>query len=370
MGRTRWAKVAGVGFAAAMALGCSPRAKPIKEVPDLLPDAAPPPAAPSATTAPVEEPPEVAEIERAAKALENCRPEPVGDYENCTEWAEWHRRETAWFEDKDRDELVIGLLGSEHAAVRYAAAEALSLCKRFQTDKALATKLMTALEKEKDPQVGPSLVRAIQVLDYESVGLLKRAHAVVKAHPNKELRLALIREAGLIPGTAPILLELFDGADEELKRAIVQGVFLGEEKSACAVYEKALKSGDDRMSDMTVAAIATTNRCQDLLAPVIGWLGKLKEPPTDSNIGENIGNLCAWPGNPRQHAQLLAQAKRLAMKGRTEIRSGALKSVMRCDAKLGPGFVRAFTKDKDPKVADAARQLLAEPPGQAHMDVL
>ena len=107
-----------------------------------------------------------------------------------------------------------------------------------------------------------------------------------------------------------------------------------------------------------------------LLAPVIGWLGKLKEPPTDSNIGENIGNLCAWPGNPRQHAQLLAQAKRLAMRGRPEIRSGALKSVMRCDAKLGPGFVRAFTKDKDPKVAEAARKLLAEPPGQAHMDVL
>ncbi|MEZ4369599.1 MAG: hypothetical protein R3B07_02205 [Polyangiaceae bacterium] len=369
MGRSWW-----IALGAVWALGCSPRSQPIQDVPDLLPDAAPPPTAPSSETGGADKPPEespaVAEIERAAKALEDCRPEPVGAYENCTEWDAWSRRRSDWFEGKDRDELVIGLLASEHAAVRCAAADALGLCTRFQTDKALASKLLTAIEKEQDAQVGPALVRALQVLDFDSVGLLDRAHGIVKAHPNKALHLAVVQEAGLIPQTAAILLGMYDAADVELKRAIVQGVFLGEEKSACAVYAKALKSGDNDMADDAVAAIATTNRCQDLLTPALAWVSKLKEPPADSNVGESLGNLCAWPGNPRLHAQLLAQAKRLAMRGRPEIRSGALKSVMRCDAKLGPGFVRAFTKDKDAKVAEAARKLLAEPPGPAHLDVL
>src|SRR5690606_25605593 len=101
MGRSLW-----IAVFCAVALGCSAKSQPVQDVPDLLPDAGPPPATsaePGDGQTPAEASPEVAEIERAAKALENCRPEPVGAYENCTEWEEWSRRRSAWFDEKDRD---------------------------------------------------------------------------------------------------------------------------------------------------------------------------------------------------------------------------------------------------------------------------
>ncbi len=352
----------------ASSAACSPRAKPIEEVPNLLPSAdseldaspAPPSAAPDAGS--TKDAKAEAQIDRAVRALEACEPTPDTQFEDCAAFATWTNAERGWFDGTQRDALLVELLGSKRPAVRFVAAGSLgSYASSFYADTKLAAAVLSAAEAEQDALVGPRIAQLVVKLDYASVGMTERATKMLEAHPNRALRLALITDGALLPGGSQLVAARFSDPDPEVRRAVVEGLWLGEEAVACKVYAQALSGKDFLTADKAAHSIGLGARCHQLIGPTLRWAAGVRTVPEGASIAATLGSICEQKeATPAQRLQAGVHAKRFAAKAPQGVRLDALRSVMRCDPKLGHYYVQRFSKDADTQVAELARSLVAK----------
>ena len=123
------------------------------------------------------------------------------------------------------------------------------------------------------------------------------------------------------------------------------------------------------MNAFDALAADLDDSCSSSWDAAIDWVASV-EPPSDDDeeeeiedfsLPESIGDFCRHTLSASQRERLLKQAKRFSQtKVASDVRGEALASVLICDPKRGPAFVRKFANDPDEGTAISARQLLEQ----------
>ncbi|MCB9585258.1 MAG: hypothetical protein H6718_07660 [Polyangiaceae bacterium] len=264
---------------------------------------------------------------------------------------------------------LVQLLRAPAPAQRQAAITTLYRSPHAIASEAIAAAVVDASVSESDPEVRHRLTQFIAKVALRYPELRRRAYDLVKRHPELAFREDLIDSLTNDAGVRPLLLRLYDQSDGSIQGAIVRALRFAEPKQRCTIYAKAIAGKPRLPAELAFDGLAADldDSCSSSWDAAIDWLASV-EPPSEEEdeedieeftLSESIGDFCRRKLSSGQRARLLKQAKRFSQgKAASDVRAEALASVLICDPKGGPAFVRKFTNDPDEGTAISARQLL------------
>jgi len=143
-----------------------------------------------------------------SKPVLTCKWSSYGFDSSCPAFKSWN--ESALFNNGAGDNTLVNYLDDADEKVRFLGARMLSQKgSAYRKDKALATRVVDAADKETSKVVISPLGRAVGGIDLASVGLIPRVQGLLESHSNADMREALASGTLFTNRDAPGVYDLF-----------------------------------------------------------------------------------------------------------------------------------------------------------------
>jgi hypothetical protein len=287
----------------------------------------------------------------------------------------------AWREARDvfeggrEDAPLVDVLARSDDRARYLAAQNLAVFgERYRTDKALATRVVLAAEREKSVRVAESLGEAVAKVDVDATDLFDRVRAMAMNHDLLPLRSALAASlAEHNPASGPsftLTLDLLRDRDEEVRVAAIGALWMCENRhpvEACGAWREHIDDADDDdLASRACDYLSWSGHCQDAIDALLdSEERRFKAGKTSEALfAKALANICEDVKTTRTQKERATDLVRsMAQQASTPrpARGGALAAVLRCDTANGRAFVARFANDSDPFIQARTRDLLRPP---------
>lgn len=309
-----------------------------------------------------------------AKEALTCKWSAAGLASNCKALKAW-RTSTAMKGGK-ADATLMNMIEDKDKKVRWLAATALKTVGRGHHDnKAQATRLLDAVDKEKEPSVLGHLGAAVGRINLEKTGLEGRVKKLIEAHPSKPLRHSVVRS--VLSSNRTLMFDYLmkiarEGKDGQMRKAAAAafwtGTPTGKHEDACKLWLELAGDGDNDLAGNSAyhcAFYPHTGGCQgqwDALLDVIDKKagdGKVVSTMTATAL-QYLHN--QKKASDKQKSRCLAIAKKLAKNAdnKATARGRAIELVAKLDPK-GKAFAKTFEDDKDGYVKSVAKRAQTTP---------
>jgi hypothetical protein len=242
------------------------------------------------------------------------------------------------------------------------------------------TTYLNAAEKEKVDAIAKKFAAGIAHIDLGNFGMLDRGIAIAKAQPAKEYQETYAN--GLRSSSEPDKVlayagELSKSENLALRNASLR-MYLNARKeraeAACTGIDALRADKDSTLSQNATQEIGRSTQCIAQYDGILTAFEAMKLPKNPDAaaqyVGATVEGICQNKDKSQaQRDRSLALAKQISetKEIKADVRGTTLSAVLACDPKAGPTFVKKFTKDKDPTIAERAKKLLepAAPPAPA-----
>lgn len=233
----------------------------------------------------------------------------------------------------------------------------------FHTDVGLSTRVLDALEREKDEQVARAIALAAGFIDARATGLEARMLKLMRSEPRERVRAQLVGTVtdGNWDNATMVaaVKELVNDASEEVRIEAVMALAVSELRAqACPFWLANLGHKDAHVADKSLFEMAHKG-CKANYDAMID--AAEKRPPLSP---ENLGTLCSEGETPDGVKKKLVAAtdkwaKDKALSGSQRVQ--ALKVLARCDPAQGKKAAAALVKDSDDYVREQAAEVEKTP---------
>ena len=309
-------------------------------------------------------------VDLATKALA-CSWNDEGPALECDAARAWRGARDV-FEGGREDGALVEMLGRGDDRARYLAAENLAVFgERYRNEKALATQVVLAAEREKSNRVGELLGEAVAKVDVDSTGLFDRVRALVLKHDLLAVRTAIAASlAEHNAGSGPaftLTLDLLRDREKEVRVAAIGALWLCENRhpvEACGAWREHIDDADDDdLSSRACDYLSWSGHCEDAIDTLLDSEERRFKAgkTTEALFAKALGNVCEDLKTTRtQKERATDLVRKMAQQASTPrpARGAALAATLRCDIANGRSFVARFATDPDPFIQARTRDLL------------
>ena len=309
-----------------------------------------------------------------AKAAIACKWTAAGLASNCAALKAW--RISPLLKNGKADATLLHMLEDNDKKVRWLSATALKTVGRsHRNDKAAATRLLDALDKEKDPSVLGHLGAAVGRIDLAKTGLEARVKKLIEKHPSKAVRQSIVRS--VLSGNRTLMFDYLmkvarEDKDGQMRKAAAAAFWTGtppgKHEDACKLWLELAKDGDHDLAGNSAyhcAFYPTAGGC------VGQWDELLDVIEKKASDGKVVSTMTATAlrylynqkkASDKQESRAIAIAKKIASNtdNKATARGRAIELVAKLDPK-GKAFAKKFEGDKDGYVKSVAKRAQAAP---------
>ncbi len=276
------------------------------------------------------------------------------------------------FEGGREDSALVEMLERTDDRSRYLGAENLAVFgERYRTDRALATRVVLATEREKSARVGQPLGEAVAKIDVDSTDLFDRVRALAIKDDLLPLRTAIAASlAEHNPASGPsftLTLDLLRDREKDVRVAAIGALWMCENRhpaEACSAWREHIDDpGDDDLASRACDYLSWSGHCQDAIDALLDSEERRFKAgkTTEALFAKALGNVCEDVKTTRSQKERATDlARNMAQQTSTPrpARGAARAAGLRCDPTGGRAFVARFATDPDPFVQARTRDLL------------
>lgn len=257
---------------------------------------------------------------------------------------------------------LVNLIEDEHPEIRSLAAGILRGKKGkpgFHTDRAYATRVLDALDREQDEDVARELALTAGFIDVKATGLEERMLKIIHFDTRERVRVRMI-ESILdnnwdVPTVTGAVKGMTSDASGDVRVAAVRAFDVAElHAEACPFWLSTLTHQDIYLADKCTYYIVSES-CKNEYEEMLN-AATTRPPPSPENLQplcqredtpaavktKLLGLTEAWAANPKLHGSQRVQS---------------LKLLATCDPLRAKKAVAALTKDADESVRETAKEL-------------
>lgn len=257
---------------------------------------------------------------------------------------------------------LVNLIEDEHPEIRTMAAGILRGKKGkpgFHTDRASATRVLDALDREQDEFVARDIALAAGFIDVKATGLEERMLKIIHFDTRERVRVKMI-ESILdnnwdVPAVIAVVKSMTGDSSSDMRSAALRAFDVQELRAeACPFWSSNLTHQDQYLADKCFYFLVTDS-CKGEYDAMLD--AAMNRPPMSP---ENLQPLCGRTDTPEPvKTKLLALVE--AWAGNTKLnglqRLQSLKLLASCDPLRARKALAPFLKDQDESIRNTAKEL-------------
>ncbi len=307
-----------------------------------------------------------------AKKAAACKTYETSFDSSCADYKAWSDAKDDFNEGKN-DASLVGLLEDPDEKLRLLGAEKLfQYGQGYQTDKALSARVIVAAEKELTKFAGYDVGRVAGSVKVRETGLFDRVKAMIAKHPVERIRRGILSRFLSSnddnDAVFAVVRDTVNDSEPEVAGAALSsfwGSGYKKPEAVCAVYRANIDNARDELAADASNSLAWTGRCSADYDALLASLEKRANTTgkwSSSSYSSADRHICEdtkASGPQRKRAAAVARKVAETKTGQKAwTRAAALDAVIKCDPKLGPGFVGKFKSDPDKTIQDKVKELL------------